>query len=148
MRYLLEKSRIEELPARERYLFDVFGLHFIQHNTKNTDNLLELHSIPTTNTDILMIVAHDLTVHNYLLLHRNLILENTIILVTCKSKLIKKLHIRGKSIYFSHQSQHGITYHRYGGDYGFTFDITDSELDLYNSNTLTNKLKLMQCFDI
>lgn len=129
MKYLLDEELVSEVDQRQKYIYDVFKLYTLV--TYNNTNFIKFSSIPSSELDILMIIGHDVTVENFLRYNNNEIKENTIIIISCNASKFKK-YLRNKEIYISLNDDE-ITTKRDGKDYNFDFDVTESEINLYNS---------------
>lgn len=131
LRYILDIRLQPELNDRMRYVYDVFSLYVIHKKTEHGFIILE--SVPSTAVDVLLIVGHDKAVRN--LLYNNVINvhEKNIVIISCNVYPSKYFISIDKRIFISNHNK-GYTERRHGIDYGFSFDISDSELDLYNSS--------------
>ena len=85
--------------------------------------------------DIFFIVGHFDQVYRYLSKNIVSISENIILTITCLPKGLKRFLEYGKQIYSS-KNINGITRKYKGCHWGFDFDISDSEIDLYKNRNL------------
>lgn len=127
MKYFLGKSNKASLLARQAFLYEVFKLWFIPYDQ---GDYLELISIPTTAIDVCFIIGHNSEVNSILI--KNTINENNIVLLTCNLHLSIN-HLKNKKIFLPFTNTDNIFCHYVNGhDYGFDFNITQSEIVLYN----------------
>ena len=127
MRYFYKKSNMESIHVRKKYLYDIFHLWFIAYDH---GDYIELVSIPNDSVDICIIIGHNFEV-NYIL-ESNIIKENNIAIVTCNFGLSLN-SLKGKNIFLSFtDNDTNYCYYVNGQDYGFDFNITQSEIVLYN----------------
>jgi len=137
MRYLLCKSEEDSLNHRIEYIFDIFKLYAIK--TEETNKFIVLETFPfktsTSYPEVLFIIGHSEDVNIYL--ERNIpdMKENIILTITCFPNKLKKFLKYNKQIYSS-KNKRGITHKYKGDDWGFKFDISDSEINLYNNRGL------------
>lgn len=130
MRYVqLNDIDDKEIIARNKYLNETFKLFFIK---LNGNKLLEFVSIPTYENDCLIVYGHNYAVNNYL--EKRIILESKLLLITCNRNLIIPNKLKNKEIYVSKTTKN-ITYRYEGKEYGFDFDITDTEIMLFRYRT-------------
>ncbi len=135
MRYIvlgLNKNNIKEIVERKRYIEHTFGLYALPFYGKN---YVEFKSIPLTEFDLLMIIGHNYLVYDYL--SSNKPSENNLVLVTCYTGIIKKLVLQNKNVYVS-KNENGYTQLYNGSEWNINFKISDSELELYNSDNKSN----------
>ena len=107
MRYLVSKKKEESIKGRQQYIFDVFNLYTIRKESDES-NFIELDSFPLDDNDFLFIIGHD-----------NEVLSK-----------IRKINNSNKNIFIPKTDI--ITFYK-GDKWNFLFDITDIELDIYNS---------------
>lgn len=133
MKYLFSKSDYESKKSRQEYLYDVFKLCTIEKN--NSSDFIILDSIPIGELDMMFIIGHDTQVYNYLRENIDNIQENNIIAITCNYELLKEFINKGKTIFVPRINENIVKRYK-GSEYGFEFDITDSELDMFNNRRL------------
>ena len=140
MRYILLKKTLsfEEIRSRQEYLYDVFKIYTIPFYY---ENYIELRSVPKNYCDIVFINGHNNQVYSFLKNEEPT--EKDIILITCYQGLVATLNFPGKCIYFSNTTTDKLN----GKEYGFDFEITNSELDLYNCSYTLIKDKLDYSFE-
>ena len=144
MRYLLRSQNKDELLLRKDYLSKVFGLWFVNRN--NLGDFLVLESIPTSiDDDICIIYGHNNEIYSLFQNYKNDLREKNIFIITCETSYRKLFRIKNKNIFISPQMD-GYVNLRNGEDFGFEFDISDVELNLYNSPITSNKEKLNKLF--
>lgn len=133
MRYLIAETQAYEISGRQEYLYDIFHLFFIKQNV--IDGFITLTPFGVTEPSILFLVGHYDQIDKYLAHNINRIEEKTIVLITCYVNRLK-IHKKNKSNWFASFSKNEISYCYAGNNYGFRFDITESELNFYNSKKM------------
>lgn len=140
MRYLLSHKEANSKIARQQYIYDVCKLFTIEKF--NTKEFITLDSIPKNYIDVLFIIGHDKEIEYYLKDNIKNIKERNIAIISCNSKRLKSLSFKDKNVFIPKDKNSIIdTYD--GSKWGFEFNITDTELNLYNdkSNNLLNRIK-------
>ena len=140
MRYVILKNKvdIEEICFRQEYLYDVFKVYTIP---LYKNGIVELKSFPENLFDVLFIFGHNNQVFSYL--NTNEPSEENIVLITCYTGPITKFNMSDKKIFYTNN----ITYKLDGKKYGFEYEITDAELNLYNCKNDSLEEKLESCFE-
>lgn len=125
MRYVLLRKKVftEEIKSRQEYLYDIFKVYTIPFYF---DNYVELRSIPENFGNIIFINGHNGQVHSYLMSKK--IEENVIVMITCYQGLVQTVNLNNKKMFFTDITTDKLN----GKEYGFNFEITNSELNLYN----------------
>lgn len=143
MRYLLQKENAAEQKLRLQFLFDVFKIWFVAVGTE--ENFFVFQSFPFSSwePDVMLIYGHNYHILPYLM--NGSVPEKYIYIISCMDADSNLISIPGKCIYYDSKSE-STTNIMYGADFGFDFDITDAELNLYNSKCLTAKEKLDSVF--
>ena len=135
MRYLLQKDFSNELSSRKAYINCTLSIWAIPFD--NMDNFISFVSIPPQAYDTLFVVGHNASVYEYL--KGTHIPERYIVAITCQGHYdFAGLNLSGKSLYIAHQSSEDVAELFMGDEYGFSFDITESELLLHNSRHITD----------
>lgn len=145
MRYILQKNFLSEVPDRIKYLYKIFKLWFLPLEEHN--DFMVFTSLPSfCYSDFMLIVGHNFPVKDYLM-HNN-IPEKTIVAITCDGGCnIKQIKLPGKTIYIPFQNQRNLVDLLSGSEFGFNFDLTESELMLYNApNHLAMSEKIATAF--
>lgn len=138
MRYLLHETQRRELPSRQQYLFDVFRMYFLPG--KPEGGFIPLTPVGTCSPDVIFITGHTGYVESYLRSAVRSIPEKTIVITSCMGQSFKKYATR-KEIYVPDLKK-PLCLLRDGRPYGFDFEISDAELDLYNSSgTITERIQ-------
>ena len=88
--------------------------------------------IGTADPSILFIVGHQDTVKIFLKKNITTLIENTIVIISCRTKSFQVFKYANKILYVS-VTENDYSYTYSGSDYGFGFDITKSEINFYNS---------------
>ena len=140
MKYIMLTCNLDnkELRSRQEYLYDVFKLFTIPFKV---NGVVELKTFPFKKTDLLFMYGHNIQVNDYLKNHT--VIEKNIVLITCYIGSITNLKLRGKNLYYSDV----ITNKLDGKRYGFDFDITNSELNLYNSKEKSIYKRIQNSFE-
>lgn len=145
MRYLLRCGNKAETIARTEYLEQTFHLWFIEKGT--IDSFIVLESIPlSAESDICLIYGHNYEVAALLKNHRDRIPEKNIFIIACLTKNPKDFIIPCKRIFIAPQEKDEGVKLRLGSEFGFKFDISDVELNLFNSRTESIYDKLVLSF--
>lgn len=131
MRFILQDCMRNEVISRQKYFYETFNLWLIIR--ANEPAYSELVSIPAYSLDILFIVGHNSFVKNFLQQHE--IQEKRIAAITCDGTVhVSTLKIPDKIFYIARQNKLGYADRYRGEHFGFDFDITESELLLYQTN--------------
>lgn len=142
MRLVLQKFLNNEIRARQKFFYETFRLWLLVHS--NNDTYVDLVSIPMNCLDIFFIVGHNTFVKNFL--QHNTIIEEKIVAITCDGTInLSSMRLPSKTIYLPHQNEENYADLLKGNLYGFEFDLTESELLLYNTNKsddITQRLKI------
>ena len=128
MRYLLDSEQASELSARQRYLYDVTKLYYLPGAPEGS--FIPMIPFGSTGPDIVFITGHCDRVKDYLKQWIDRIPEKTLVITSClgysfaQFALLKNVYVPRALIICSV---------RKGSLYGFDFDISDAELDFYNT---------------
>lgn len=146
MRYLLRDGNQSEISARREFLELTFHLWFIPKGTVGSFVVLE--SIPSSaEKEICLVYGHNNEVANLLKYHRESIPEKNIFIIACLTKNPKDFIVPCKQIFIAPQKKNAGVKLRAGNEFGFEFDISDVELDLFNSRIDNTLDKLASVFD-
>lgn len=130
--YLISTSFASTVSARQDYIFDSMQLWTKRSQAEN--GFITLESIPTCSLDVLFILGHNSEVEHYLATHLASIHEANIVIITCSActnlYAVKKSR---KNIYLTRQEDNNTAELLLGTKFGFTFDLTKSELIFYNN---------------
>jgi hypothetical protein len=129
MRYLLHNTQLHELAGRQEYLYDIFQMYFLPGQPEG--NYIPLMPMGTSGPDILFITGHANTVWNFLSARINQIPEKTIVITSCLGYTFGRFASK-KDIYVPDLRQAYCELHS-GEPYGFSFPISDAELNFYNA---------------
>ena len=143
MRYFLHKEKALEISARKEYLEQTFHFWFVEREPINSFIVLE--SFPSTaEKEICIVYGHNYEVSYLLKNHSICIPEKNIFIISCLTKNKRDFILPGKRTYVAPQKANERIKLRYGYEFGFEFDISDVELNLFNSNVknIYDKLKL------
>lgn len=142
MRYLLHETMRDEMKARQQYLFDVFKLYFLPGRPEG--GFIPLLPVGKESIDVLFITGHVHQVMAYLEDYVKSVPEETIVITSCMGKLFTEFS-KKKVIYVPDLNSR-LCLLRDGAPYGFGFDISDAELDFYNSSGSTME-RIMSAYD-
>lgn len=141
MQLILQNCLRDELIARQRYFYETFHLWLVVNSTSNT--YIKLTSIPTNCLGILFIIGHNTFVKEYLKCHE--ITEERIVAITCDGKIhFASFKLPGKILYIPYQNEQNYADLLDGKLYGFDFDLTESEILLYNTNKSVDVLQRLE----
>ncbi len=144
MRYIISNSLSNEVQARQEYILD--SLHLFTLIQESNENSIILTSIPSTSLDILFIVGHNYYVYEYLEKNVLEIPEKTIVAITCDGNMhFSSLNLHEKKLYICHQNSHKYADVLDGTAYNFNFNVTESELLLYNSKSRKDIFERLDC---
>lgn len=145
MRYILHNTFQNEISSRQNYLYEVFHLWFIPFSY--TSDFIQLISIPSSiYFDTCFILGHNNCVKS--LLKERQFPEKKIVAITCDGNAnFRKLFLPQHQLYIAHQNKSNYASLFKGSEYCFNFDLTESELLLYNSSA-THSLadRISTCF--
>ena len=133
MRYLLPLEQRAELSGRQAYLFGIFHVYFVVTHVDH--GFMTLVPFPFTSDypSILFITGHTDQVYRYLSSQIQRISESSIVITSCFGGIFS-VFSRDRNIYVPAESgHHSFCFLRDGKLFGFEFDISDAELNLYNS---------------
>jgi len=131
MRLVLQDCLSNELNARQKYFYETFHLWLVVNSID--DNCIQLVSIPTNCLNILFIIGHNMFVKKYLECHK--INEERIVAIPCDGMIhFSSFKLPSKILYIPYQNEHHYADLIKGDLYGFDFDLTESEILLYNTN--------------
>ena len=130
MRYFIQRCFSNELSARRQYIDK--SLHLWCSPATSIGGFEQLVSIPPAALDVLFIIGHNVSVSHFL--HSQNIPEKTIVVITCGGTIdFSWLNSLNKTIYFPKQNNSGYAELLNGNMFGFDFDLTESEILLYNT---------------
>lgn len=129
MRYLLHKTQLGEMTARQEYLYDIFHLYFLPREM--IKDYVPLSPVGEKGPDLLFVTGHTHHVKNYLDAMLDQITEESIIITSCFGQSFKKYSSK-KNIYVPNTKDDYCSV-RVGSAYGFGFNISDAELNFYNA---------------
>lgn len=149
MRYFIDFENVrslDELRSRKAFIEDVAKLYFVLQCS--IGGFIVLQSFPfIPDPDICLIYAHNYNVADLINNYINEINESNIFIISCLHGYKRAFLATKKKIYICPQEKEYVKL-RYGKPYGFDFDITDVELNLYNSPYKTITEKLLSCFNL
>lgn len=146
MRYFLHKEKELEIRARREYLEQTFHFWFVER--EQIDSFIVLESFPSTaEKETCIIYGHNFEVADLLKNHSICIPEKNIFIIACLTKNKRDFILFGKRTYIAPQKTNEGIKLRYGREFGFKFDISDVELNLFNSKTESIYDKLRLAFD-
>lgn len=131
MRYFLRKGQqIDELTLRREYLYEVFKLWFVKAGEIGSFDVLE--AFPYGRYDLLLIYGHNGEIAHLFEEHATELKEKNIAIISCTAKEPEDYLLKGKNVFLAPQDQ-GQAKLLAGKEFGFSFDITRAELQLYKS---------------
>ena len=130
MTYILQPLFEPELAARKEYL--LYAYHFYLVEVKRTSNFIELKSFPFRDDNIVMLYGHYPWIMFFFAKYGAELKDKTKIINSCYPSLAVPL-LKQHHIYYSKVNSNGEACCYDGSNFGFSFDITDSELDALNS---------------
>ena len=130
LRYMVHKSQFHEIPGRQVYLYDIFRLYFLPREEEG--DYIPLTPIGHLDLSILFITGHANQVLSHISQYIDDIPENLIVATTCFPQNLRR-YKRKKTIFVPSGASE-LCYIHIGEPYGFSFDITDAELDFYNAS--------------
>ncbi|WP_411336512.1 hypothetical protein [Ruminococcus gauvreauii] len=145
MKYLVAETQAYEIPGRQEYLYDIFHLFFIPQDT--IDGFILLTPLGVAESSILFVVGHYDQIAKYLAHNIDQIEEKTIVFITCYANHLK-IYKKNKATWFTSFSKNEISYCYAGDNYGFGFEITESELNFYNSRTTDILKRIKENFKV
>lgn len=146
MRYFLRCGNKSETFARREYLEQTFHLWFIEKEI--VGSFIVLESVPlSAENDICLIYGHNTEVASLLKNHLEHIPEKNIYIIACLTNNPKDFIAPCKKVYIAPQKKGEGVKLRKGNEFGFDFDISDVELNLFNSQNQDMHDKLASVFD-
>lgn len=146
MKYLLRKKNRSELIGRKEYIEKITGVWFWSKGEIGEFVILE--SVPNSYyDDICVVYGHNNEVADLLSFYIETLKEKNLFLISCSLINNKLLHIKNKAIFLAPQSHNSLMLLK-GKELGFPFDITETELNLYNSPEKDLYQKFRTCFSI
>ncbi len=130
MRYLLDTAFEKEIASREEFLFDTLHLYFLPRS--KSDGFITMAPVGTARSDVLFLVGHYDTVKYWLSHNSKSIQEKIIVIVSCFGSNFTRW-LKNKTVFISNSDSNGFCTTYEGSEYGFGFDITESELRFYTS---------------
>lgn len=142
MRCIYVNNKMSYLEAISRKLFieEVFGIKV--YMTFYTNYLL-FESKKTFMKNVLIICGHNNKVYEFLI--NNTISEKKIYMISCYTFPLDRLKLKNKRLYIS-LNDNCVTKIYDGKFFNFNFDLTETELILYNYRNYDNNLKLSKSF--
>lgn len=144
LRYVLIGVDESEVAAYKEYLFGALHLWFIE--TPGNTTYRQLLSFPFSGAEYVFVRGHNYMVSQYLKAHQY---ENQVatVVISCTPKLILSEVPTLRNVFFCRTDSSGYAPTRYGEAFGFSFEITDSELDFYNNKGLPLDIQISKSFE-
>lgn len=144
MQLILQNCFKNEVSARQEYFYNTFNLWLVI--SQINDDYIRLTSIPTGCLDVLFIVGHNIFVKDYL--QKNELLESVIVAITCDGTVhFSNMKLPHKTLYIPFQNKNNLVELLKGSSYGFSFNLTKSEILFYRTNKLFDLNKRLEtCF--
>ncbi len=144
MRYFLSKKLQHEIKYRKDYLKNVTKVWFIEKGT--TKDFIILESFPSTYYDnVCLIYGHNNKVHQLFDNDLSNIPETYIFIFSCRLDFPFKA--KNKKIFLAPQTGNYMKTLK-KNFYNFPFDISEVEINLYNSQEENLLKKLKTCFNM
>lgn len=134
VRYILDRRLEIQLLPHKDYLYQVFHQYFVE--TDRTSKYIELSNFPTTTGDVLFVYGHCGWVIEFFLAQKHQVTERIKVINSCYPQKVLPFLLPIQNVYYSKVNSRGEDHLRDGTAFGFDFDITDSELDLFNARHL------------
>ena len=142
LRYLLHETQAHEIVGRQQFLYDIFHLYFIPW--KVDGEFITLTPVGNIKLSMLFITGHANRVIQYIQKYIDTIQEDVIVATTCFPKTL--CGFRNKKIIFVPNTTNELCFIHKGEPYGFSFDITDAELDFYNAvGSIIERIQAAYC---
>ena len=140
MRYLLQIENYEEVSHRQKYLEQIFHVWFTIDNDC-LGRFIVFDSFPVSfEKDICLIYGHNYEIISLLNNHFKEIPEKNIYSISCLPRNKNSFYVPNKKIFIAAQENNRVSL-RHGADYGFDFDVCDTEINLYNlKGSISKKL--------
>lgn len=138
MRYLVPYNMSHEMLARKNYIFD--SLHLWTKLIPYNKDFFCLEGFPVQELDVFFILGHNFKLKKLLAHNLSDIYENTIVAITCDGTVdFSSIDVNDKNLYISYQDKEdNLAYLLSGSEFGFNFDLTESEIIFYNTNKSSN----------
>ena len=145
MRYLLRSGNQSEIFARKDFLEQTFHLWFVQKETIGFFIVLESFPL-SSEKEICLIYGHNYEVAHLLKNYRESIPEKNLFIIACLTNNPLDFFIPFKRIFIAPQNKKEGIKLRNGSDFDFEFDVSDIELNLFNSHIRNIRDKLLLAF--
>ena len=145
MRYFIHSDHVKDISERKQYIEEVTKLYFVQQRCLG--NFIVLQSFPFTfEPEICLVYGHNYKVADFLQNQKAEIIEKNVFIISCHCKSKRAYFSKNKNVYISPQQKEGVKL-RCGSAYGFDFEISDVELNIYNDPSKTIFKKLTNSFE-
>lgn len=146
LRYILCKDSSnskEDIIGRKNYIYDTFPEIF-RIEVIDYEDRIELECYSLSKINIVVLIGHNTSVSKFIYANSNSIVCDTLIIISCYMKDMNLHKLKKVKRIFASKTTKDETQRIKGQDFGFNFNITDSELMLYNLKklSLNNRLKL------
>lgn len=152
MRFFFDTSCELLLSERQEYLLDVFHAYFLPVEVTSTAangltaRFMVLQAFPFSyEPEICIVYGHNYSISVLLNSNDNLVKERNVFIISCEHSSRKAFSIKNKAVYLAPQEDEYAPV-LIGDAFGFSFDITDAELNLYNSGKDKPMDKLLDVF--
>ena len=146
MRYFLGDENLTEINARKHFIEKITGFWFVPNGA--IDGFVILESFPFGSLkDICVIYGHNFKVDKLLSSYSKDVYESNVFIFSCKKKDKKDYYMKGKNIYLIPQTDDEAPLLN-GACYGFSFNPTETEVNLFNSPEKDVFKKFKQCFSL
>ena len=146
MTFYLDPSFSIEKEARRNYLQETFKIYFYERQDPKIKNVITFETFPQNfEKDVCIIFGHCLFVAY--LLELNIIEEKEIFIISCSLSHSELFKCKGKKTYIVPQ-QNGYAIQRLGKEYGFNFNPTDAEINMFLNKKDSVKEKILKEFEL
>lgn len=146
MRLLISEKCKSDMNERKAFIESLSHCKFIKSPT-NYSGFYGFQSFPFNHEpNICLIVGHNADVAELLNSESYLVIEKNIFIISCAVKYKDSYKAPGKNVYLCKQRNEYVLF-RDGKDFNVDFDITDTELDLYNTEAECLLKRFEKCFN-
>ena len=146
MTFYLDPSFAPEKEARRNYLQETFKIYFYEKQDSEIKNVIVLESFPKNFEENICIVLGHYPFVVYLL-KLNVIKEKEIFIISCSLSHPEIFKSKGKKTYLILQ-QNGYAVMHFGKEYGFDFNPTDAEINMFLNKKSNVREKIMREFQL
>lgn len=133
----------EDISGRKNYIYNTFP-EIYRIETIDYEDRIELECYSLSKLNIIVLIGHNKSVNKFIFSNSSNIVCDTLIIISCYMKNMDLHRLKKVKRIFGSKTTNDETQKIKGQDFGFNFNITDSELMLYNlkKRPLEDRLKL------